>query len=146
MKRIILTVGIILTMAVALTTSVCGANKPAKPLVDFLIQPRNSVWQLYGYSPDTLRLYNIIAIMQHAQRNEAQLTSLRTEVAELRQTLKNLEALIKANAAAITTLTTSELKQTMKNLEVVVEANALTVTPLAAEPKDLEETRPGCDK
>lgn len=127
MKRIILVVAVIFLMSVTLPASGYRDNKPVKPLIDYLMQPPNSTMELYGYDPDTIRLFNLIASLQLAQHNEKQIISLRKEVVGLKQTIQNLEVLVRANVRIIATLTTTN---TVDDIKVEV-----------SDPNDVKEMR-----
>ncbi len=84
-KEVIIIV-VILVVTVLLCNLAFGINEIQKPkdLRDFLSQPPNSIYQIYGYSEETFLLYNIIALREACQSYELRIKALETQVAELK--------------------------------------------------------------
>ena len=59
------------------------APQRSKDLRDFLEQPPNNVYQEFGYSEETLLLYNIIANRERWQKADVIIKSLQAQVAAL---------------------------------------------------------------
>ncbi len=81
---------VLLVVAVLTCKMAFGANGVQRPkdLRDFLAQPPNSVYQVYGYSEETFLLYNIIAVMEASQKQELRIKALEKQVAELEKKIE----------------------------------------------------------
>ena len=54
-----------------------------KPLIDYLVQPESSVFNAYGWSEETVKLYNLIDLRAICNNQEARIKALELQVAEL---------------------------------------------------------------
>ena len=74
-----------LVFIIAIPIALARVDVPAKPkdLRDMLLQPKNSIYQEYGRSEETLLLYNIVALKEICQSYEIRIETLEKQVAGL---------------------------------------------------------------
>ena len=84
-KREVAIIVVLLALVVILCNVAFGVNEvqQPKPLRDFLVQPPNSVYQTYGYSEETLLLYNLIDLKVTNNQQEARIKALEIQVTAL---------------------------------------------------------------
>lgn len=111
----VLMVVVVVAIVGSITMGDVTAQPKPKDLRDFLIQPPNSIYQEYGYSEETLFLYNILTLKEVCQSyavkiqgSEARIKSLEEQVAELVEAQKHMFTVPDSNDITPRTLNTNE--------------------------------------
>ncbi len=100
MKKLI----VVAVAVVVLMTILAVAQQPWQPqkeLRDQLIQPPDILYRQYGYSDDTLVLYNIWANQAACKNHEIRMTKMQEQIAELEKQLAELADKIKIKESAV---------------------------------------------
>ncbi len=90
MKKLI----VVAVAVVVLMTILAVAQQPWQPqkeLRDQLIQPPDILYRQYGYSDDTLVLYNIWANQAACKNHEIRMTKMQEQIAELEKQLGEIQ-------------------------------------------------------
>ena len=85
-KREVAIIVVLLVLAVIsckVAFGVNGAQPPPKPLIDYLVQPESSVFNAYGWSEETVKLFNLIDLRARCNDQELRIKALELQVAEL---------------------------------------------------------------
>ena len=84
-KKEVVIIVVLLVLAVISCNMAFGvgeAQQP-KPLIDYLVQPESSVFEAYGWGPETVKLYNLIDLRARCNAQEIRIKALEKQVARL---------------------------------------------------------------
>lgn len=91
-RYIAVTIGVVILLIITLSGGrVFGADKPVKPMVDFMFTPPNSIYAEYGFSDKTFKFFNFIKLREVWQAQDIQIAALRAEVDELKKQVAELK-------------------------------------------------------
>ena len=105
-KEVLIIVGLLLLAVLSCNVAfgVGEAQQKPKPLIDYLVQPESSVFNAYGWSEETVKLYNLIDLRAICNDQELRIKALEAQVARLTKAqndiLRDLFEVVEPNAVA----------------------------------------------